>query len=449
MVGQPVTLLFPEHLKAEGARILGEITRGRRIESYETVRLRKDGTPIDVSVTISPIRSDDGSVVGASTIARDITDRKRAEKRLEEADRQKDQFLAMLGHELRNPLAAVRNATELLKLKHEADPTTTRIREILDRQTRHMAHLMDGLLDVSRIIRNKIDLKFEPVDFGRVVQEVVDDYAARPQRHALQLRLELERERAWVRGDSVRLTQVVDNLIGNAVKFTPAGGSIFLSLSERFDQVIFSVRDTGTGIAPELLPHVFDVFRQAQQSLDRTSGGLGLGLSLVKLLTELHAGSVEAKSEGHDRGAEFIVRIPAIETPVRGRAARLDPGAPSFDILVVEDNRDAATLLCELLEVAGHATDLAISAEAAWELLQRRTPEVVLCDLGLPGDMTGFDLARRIRAEARFSPMRIIALSGYGRPEDKIASHQAGFDAHLTKPVDFDSLQSILTQKAS
>ncbi|HEY6725387.1 MAG TPA: CheR family methyltransferase [Polyangiaceae bacterium] len=449
MIGTPVARLFPEHLQPEADGILERISRGERVESYETVRVRKDGSHIDLSVTISPIRSDAERVVGASTIARDITEKKRAEKRVAEADRQKDQFLAMLGHELRNPLAAVRNATELLKLQQQADPTTTRIREILDRQTRHMAHLMDGLLDVSRIIRNKIDLKFEPVDLGRVVREVVDDYAARPGRNTSQLHVDLERERAWVRGDSVRLTQIVDNLIGNAVKFTGRDGSIHLTLSERHEQVMFSVRDTGRGISPELLPHVFDVFRQAQQSLDRTSGGLGLGLALVKLLTELHGGTVEATSEGDDRGAEFIVRIPAIPPPPEARLSALEPGGRTFDILVVEDNRDAATLLCELLEVAGHATELAYSAEAAWESLQRRTPEVLLCDLGLPGDMTGFDLARRIRSEPRFLPMRIIAVSGYGRPEDKLASRQAGFDAHLTKPVDFDSLQSILTQQAS
>jgi len=443
-----VSQLFPEHLKSESSAILEQIASGKRIQSYETVRIRKDGSQIDLSVTISPIRGNDGRVVGASTIGRDITDRKRAEKRLAEADRQKDQFLAMLGHELRNPLAAVRNATELLKLQHKADPTTKKIREILDRQTRHMAHLMDGLLDVSRIIRNKIDLRFEPVDLGRVVREVVEDYATRSNRNSSELHLHVEGEHTWVRGDSVRLTQIVDNLIGNAVKFTGPGGSIFLTLSERSQQIVFSVRDTGRGISPELLPHVFDVFRQAQQSLDRTSGGLGLGLALVKLLTELHGGSVEAKSEGEGRGAEFTVIIPVIQTPAKSEAPLLESGARSFDILVVEDNRDAATLLCELLEVAGHATSLAYSAEAAWERLQQHVPEVMLCDLGLPGDMTGFDLARRIRAEDRFSPMRIIALSGYGRPEDKVASHQAGFDAHLTKPVDFDSLQSILTQRA-
>lgn len=448
VLGTPVARLFPEHLKTEADSILERISKGERVESYETVRVRKDGTSIDLSVTISPIRDDAGRVVGASTIARDITEKKRAEKRLEEADRQKDQFLAMLGHELRNPLAAVRNATELLKLQREADPTTTKIREILDRQTRHMAQLMDGLLDVSRIIRNKIDLRFEPVDLGRVVREVVEDYRARPQRYQSQFHLELERNRAWVRGDSVRVTQIVDNLLGNAIKFTGPGGAIFVTLTERYDQVILSVRDTGRGIAPELLPHVFDVFRQAEQSLDRTAGGLGLGLALVKLLTELHGGSVEAASEGPGHGAEFIVRMPAIPAPSKSQVPPLERPDNKFDILVVEDNRDAATLLCELLEVAGHATELAYSAEAAWERLQHRTPQVLLCDLGLPGDMTGFDLARRIRSEARFLPMRIIAVSGYGRPEDKLASRQAGFDAHLTKPVDFDSLQSILTQRA-
>lgn len=448
MIGTPVARLFPDHLRAEADGILDRIKSGERVESYETVRVRKDGSHIDLSVTISPIRAEDGRVVGASTIARDITEKKRVEKRVAEADRQKDQFLAMLGHELRNPLAAVRNATELLKLQPQADPTTIRIREILDRQTRHMAQLMDGLLDVSRIIRNKIELKFEPVDLGRVVREVVDDYAARPSRSSAQLHVDLEQERAWVRGDAVRLTQIVDNLIGNAVKFTGRDGSIHLTLIERYEQVIFSVRDTGRGISSELLPHVFDVFRQAQQTLDRTSGGLGLGLALVKLLTELHGGTVEAFSEGSDRGAELVVRIPAISPPPKSRMPSHEARGKTFDILVVEDNRDAATLLCELLQVAGHATQLAYSAEAAWERLQQHTPEVLLCDLGLPGNMTGFDLARRIRAEARFLPMRIIAVSGYGRPEDKLASRQAGFDAHLTKPVDFDSLQSILTQQA-
>lgn len=445
VVGQHVSMLFPEHLQDEASMILARIARGERVESYETVRVRKDGTFFDVSVTVSPLKTDDGHIVGASAIARDITDRKRAEKRLSDADRQKDQFLAMLGHELRNPLAAIRSATELLKLKHTSDATTLRIIDVLYRQTHHMAHLLDGLLDVSRIIRNKIDLQFQAVNFAKVVREVVEDHAARTRPESVQVQADLGEEPIWLNGDPVRLAQIVDNLVGNAVKFTRPTGSVFLTLEREAAQLVFRVRDTGRGISPELLPHVFDVFRQATQTLDRTVGGLGLGLALVKLLTDLHHGSVEARSDGPDRGAEFIVRLPTIEPPLALQAQSPDRHPERFEILVVEDNQDAATLMCELLQAAGHTTILAHSGEKAWERLEEHAPQIVLCDLGLPGKMTGFDLARRIRSEPRFSAMRVIALSGYGRPEDKEESRRAGFDEHLTKPVDLDALRRVLT----
>lgn len=387
------------------------------------------------AVPLDPARDGRGLRVVAAT---DVTERRRYERELLEASRQKDEFIAMLGHELRNPLAAVRNATELLKRTHPDDARIRRTQSILERQTTHMAKLLDGLLDISRIIHGKIVLERGVVDLAAVVAEVVRDGAERlPE--GLELRADLPSVPLPVEGDPVRLAQVVDNLVSNAIKYTPPPGRIAVQLAGEGGAAVLRIKDTGSGIDADLLPHLFTPFRQGRQSLDRAQGGLGLGLALVKILVELHGGQVAARSDGPGRGAELEVRLPlaAAEPP----AARPGDGERErLRVLVVEDNEDAAEALRDALEFQGHEVALASRGQKGIELARQLLPDVVLCDLGLPDGVTGFDVARALRADPRTRPLYLVALTGYGRPEDKQQCVEAGFDAHLTKPVTFEAL---------
>lgn len=370
--------------------------------------------------------------------------RLQAEGSLREANRQKDEFLAMLGHELRNPLAAVRSATELLQHTETDDDQVRRVRAVLQRQTAHMAKLLDGLLDVSRIVRGKIELERELLDLTTIARDVAKDYAAAFEARPVRLDLDLPAEPVWVDGDRIRLTQVLDNLLSNAAKYCRAG-VISISVQAQGSEVVLRVRDTGQGIELELLPFIFDTFRQATQSMDRSSGGLGLGLPLVRGLVDLHGGSVSAASAGEGQGAEFVVRLPRAQ---RGPAVPESERTPEGHdrILIVEDNEDAAELLRELLELRGHVTQVAADGSAALQQLETFVPDVILCDLGLPG-MTGLEVARAIRSDSRFARVWLVALTGYGRPEDKARCEQAGFDAHITKPVSLSAIENTLNQR--
>ncbi len=371
--------------------------------------------------------------------------RLQAEGSLREANRQKDEFLAMLGHELRNPLAAVRSATELLHHTETEDDQVRRVRAVLQRQTAHMAKLLDGLLDVSRIVRGKIELEREPLDLATIARDVAKDYAAAFEGRPVRLDLELPAAPVWVDGDRIRLTQVLDNLLSNAAKYCRAG-VISISVQPQSSEVALRVRDTGQGIEPELLPFIFDTFRQASQNMDRSSGGLGLGLPLVRGLVGLHGGSVSAASAGDGQGAEFVVRLPRAKYgPVIPESARPPEGHDR--ILIVEDNEDAAELLRELLELRGHATQVASNGQDALRQLETFVPDVILCDLGLPG-MTGLEVALAVRGDSRFARVWLVALTGYGRPEDKARCEQAGFDAHITKPVSLSAIEHTLSQRS-
>lgn len=367
--------------------------------------------------------------------------RLRAEASLREANRQKDEFLAMLGHELRNPLAAVRSAAELLHLTESEGEQVERVRSILQRQTAHMAKLLDGLLDVSRIVHGKIELDRELVDVTELVREVTKDYEGRFAEVGTHLGLNLPAEAMWVEGDRIRLTQVLDNLLSNANKYC-VSGRVEVGVEAQGGDVVLRTRDDGSGIPPDLLPYIFDTFRQATQNMDRSAGGLGLGLPLVRGLVQLHGGTVSAFSAGERRGAEFVVRLPATRRRPVPESERRPHGAQSR-ILIVEDNEDAADLLKELLELRGHAIEVAPDGQRALESLEGWVPDVILCDLGLPG-MTGLDVARAIRADSRFAHVWLVALTGYGRPEDKVRCEQAGFDAHVTKPVSLSAIEQML-----
>jgi signal transduction histidine kinase/CheY-like chemotaxis protein len=390
----------------------------------------------------------------ATVLSRVDGERERAEAALRrhaaelaEADRRKDQFLAMLAHELRNPLAPIRNAVQLMQQLGPAEPPLVRVREVIARQVAHQARLLDDLLDVSRISRGKIQLRREPLEFARLVGDVVEDHRRVLETAGLTVYLELPEERVWMEGDPTRLAQVVGNLLGNAAKFTEPGGQVRVRLVAEPDSqtAVLSVRDSGIGIEPTLLLHVFELFTQAEQGLDRSRGGLGLGLALVKGLVEQHGGSVWAHSEGPGQGADFNVLLPTLAAPpamvAAPSAAPLATGP--IRALVVEDNRDAAETLRDLLELAGCTVALAYSGPQALAIAPEFRPEVVLCDLGLPG-MSGYEVGAKLRQHPASARAQLIAVSGYGQAEDRERSQAAGFDLHLVKPVDPSELLRIL-----
>jgi signal transduction histidine kinase len=369
----------------------------------------------------------------------------RAEE-LAERDQRKDEFLAMLAHELRNPLGAMGNAAELLRRTGPDHPAVRRALEIIERQIQHQTHLVDDLLDVSRITRGRISLQREWLDLARLVRDAVMDHVGAIEAAGLTLHPELSDEPVWVAGDRIRLAQVVGNLLTNAVKFTNSGGQITVCLvtdTERKEAAV-TIRDTGIGIDPEMQRHVFESFAQADRSLDRSQGGLGLGLALVKGLIELHEGEVRVRSRGLGFGSEFTFTLPVEQKTARQeRETTVPTPVRARRILVVEDNQAAAETLRDLLELSGHTVTVAFSGPAGVEAARRDQPEVVLCDIGLPG-MDGYTVAQAVRSEAATAGARLIALSGYGQEEDRRRSEEAGFERHLVKPVNFEDLEELL-----
>jgi signal transduction histidine kinase len=373
----------------------------------------------------------------------------RANAALAEADRRKDDFLAMLGHELRNPLAPIRNALQLLRLRGSDPNTLAWTQDILDRQVRHMTRLVDDLLDASRIARGKVQLRKERLDLAALVRSTAEDHRPGLEQGGLALNLELCPGPVWVEGDATRLAQVLGNLLANAGKFTDSGGRVTVRLrrEEALRRAVVSVTDTGIGIEPGMLGKVFESFAQADRSIERSRGGLGLGLALVKGLVELHGGGVAVASAGLGCGAEFTFWMPLATTTAA--AARPEQksdgrGAP-LRILIVEDNRDAAESLRLLLELRGHKVALATTGTAGVETARQWHPEVILCDLGLPG-MDGFAVAQAVRADPALQATRLVAVSGYGQDEDRQRCREVGFDAHLTKPIEFADLERLLAR---
>jgi len=368
----------------------------------------------------------------------------------QEADRRKDEFLAMLGHELRNPLSPILTALELMRRK--APQACERERATIERQIEHMVRLVDDLLDVSRITRGKIQLKRERIDPMAVLTKAVEMTAPLLERRSHHLELVPPPEPLLVEGDSARLAQVLANLLNNAAKYTDPGGRIRVSVSREGRQVVLSVRDSGTGIPPEVLPRVFELFVQDSQAIDRSQGGLGLGLAIVRSLVELHGGTVSAHSEGAGRGSEFVVRLPLTETRAPGDVPAPRPSPSSAGsalqpvrILVVDDNRDAAELLTEALELAGFTTRTAFDGPTGLETALAFCPDVALLDIGLPV-MDGYELAERLRAHAPLRDLKLIALTGYGQESDRRRALEARFDLHMVKPVDFSRLLGTLRE---
>jgi PAS domain S-box-containing protein len=624
MVGRPLARLVPPDHPDELPEIMERLKRGERVEHFETERMRKDGTRVSVSLTISPIRDAEGKVVGASKIARDITSQKRREAELRflagasgalaeltdvpstlqtvaslavphfadwcavdlagpdgklervadahadaekaefgrefhrrypprpsdsggawnvfrtgqselvpeitdamltrsardadhlrhlrelglrsymgvplaargkvlgvisfvaagsgrwytpddlrlaedlarraavavenarlyadlrEADRRKDEFLALLGHELRNPLAPIKNAVRILELKGDDPGAAERARAMIDRQATQLTHLVDELLDASRVARGKVRLWVEPLDLAALVRTAAGDHRHEAEAAGLSVELTVPPGPVRVRGDAARLTQVVTNLLHNAVKFTPKGGRVAVRLVVDGGEAVLSVADTGVGIAPADLPTLFQAFRQVDADPARTKGGLGLGLAVVKGLVELHGGRVAAESVGANRGATFTVRLPLDTEPAPGSApaAGAVPAGGGRRLVIVEDNVDAAESLAELLKMKGFAVSVASSGPEGVELCLRERPDAVVCDIGLPG-MTGFEVARALRADPATAGAVLVAVSGYAQEDDRQKALRAGFDALIPKPAEIDALARLLAQSRS
>ncbi len=351
--------------------------------------------------------------------------------------RRKEELVAMLGHELRNPLASIRSALHILGQLKATDEQAVRARETIDRQVTHLTHLVDDLLDISRLSRGRVTLRLQRLDLAKLLRSCVDDYRPAISAAGLALALELPDEPVCVSADPIRLSQAIGNILHNAVKFTESGGRLTVSLCEEGRQALLSIADSGVGMEPETLARLFEPFSQAKGGIDRSRGGLGLGLALVGQLVEMHQGTVEAHSQGAHMGTRIDVRIPldqhfeAPPVPIETRAA-----SGSRRCLVIEDNPDAAESMGLLLELSGHEVAIAADGRQGLETARRFRPDVVLCDIGLPGGMDGYEVARQMREDPLLSRARLIALTGYGQEEDQRRAREAGFDIHLTKPAD-------------
>jgi signal transduction histidine kinase/DNA-binding response OmpR family regulator len=377
-------------------------------------------------------------------------DNARLYRDVREADRLKNEFLSMLAHELRNPLAPIRNAVHVLRMRGTSEPGLEAVRDIIDRQVQQLVRLVDDLLDISRITRGKIRLQREPLELAGVIEQAVE--TSRPlidaKKHALTV--SLPRETVRVNGDAVRLAQVVGNLLNNAAKYTSDGGSITLSLECVEGEAVIRVSDTGIGIPPEMLGSIFDLFTQVERSLDRSQGGLGIGLTLVHRLVEMHGGRVQAFSAGANQGSEFVVRLPTIpigapcKPPTNGTASPPVQG-PACRVLVVDDNEDGADSLALLLRLGGHKVQTCNTGTAALEMLDSFRPEIVLLDIGLPG-MDGYEVARHLRMRPGMEEVLLVALTGYGQDRDIRRSREAGFDHHLVKPADPQALTDLFSR---
>jgi PAS domain S-box-containing protein len=575
-VGKHISLVIPPDRLGEEDHIIASLKAGQRVDHFETERVRKDGRRLQVSLTVSPIKDDAGRVVGASKIARDISDRKQAEaerqkfvtliesstdfigmcdldaipffvnraglelvgldsieearatpvrefffpedqprimdeffptvlekghgetevrfrhfktgearwmayklltltdaygkpvalatvsqdvterKRLEdnlrqlaadlsEAGRRKDEFLAMLAHELRSPLAPISNAVQVLRMAGADKAAVQTSSEMLERQVAQMAHLVDDLLDMSRITRGRIDLRRERIELAPILNQAVESARALYREMSHELTLTLPTEPVFVDADPTRLAQVVGNLLNNACKFTDRGGRVGLRVDRRDRQAVITVRDNGIGIAPEQLPHIFGMFTQVDTSLERSRGGLGIGLTLVKSLVEMHGGTIEVHSEGLGLGSEFVVRLPTAVDEARSysHSSASPVTATGRRVLIVDDSRDGAESLAMLLSLAGHQTQTAEDGAQAIAAAERFRPDAVLLDIGLPG-LNGYEVCRRIREQAWGKSLLLVAVTGWGQEDDRRRSKEAGFDTHIVKPVDPETIMRLL-----
>jgi PAS domain S-box-containing protein len=420
---------------------------------YDLPLQTKNGERVEVEVLSNVYDVNHERVIQCNI--RDITERRQRERAEAEAEalaalhRRKDEFLATLSHEIRNPLAAITNAIDLLEGQKYEDPTQIKATRIIRRQVNNLVVLVDDLLEVSRLLSNRIQLNLEHVDIRDVVQKAVE--TARPviNQPTPALTVSLPSEVIWVNADAIRLEEVVVNLLNNAAKYTPKDGHIWLSVQKESEEMVLSVKDNGIGIAPDFLPQIFDLFAQAQRSLDRSDGGLGVGLTLVRKLVQMHGGNIQARSKGLGRGSEFTVRLPVLPSPLQTQIPVVEKSKATSHprrVLIVDDNLDTADSIAMLLERSGHEVTVAYSAEKALEVAAEFQPEVVLLDIGLP-EMDGYEVARRLRRDSRLKGMKLIALTGYGQDSDLQRAKEAGFDHHLVKPAGLDKIEELLTKQ--
>jgi PAS domain S-box-containing protein len=444
LLGQPVEMLIPEALRSRHHGHRREYSREPRPrtmgEGLDLAALRKDGSTFPVDIALGPLLGEDGPLVSAAI--RDVTERKRTERALRD-------FLATLGHELRNPMAAISNATRLLSHPKASPEQAHWSLGTLEAEGRHMTRLIDDLLDLSRIARNTIQLKRETVELSSVIDRVLNTTRPVVEQRGQTITVALPGEPLPLDGDSVRLAQVFSNLVDNAAKYGSAGNRIEVEARREDGNLVVAVRDQGQGIGAESLPRIFDMFYRADRSLEKHEGGLGIGLTLVRQLVELHGGSVAAASDGLGRGSTFTVHLPLLEGVSAPRAA-IEPApavAAGRRVLVVDDNRRAADSLAEILRLDGHDVETAYDGREALAAMERFRPQVALLDIGMP-EVNGYDVARRARAEPWGSSLYLVALTGLGTPEDRARAQDAGFDTHLVKPLDVDALERILADAA-
>jgi len=459
LLGRPVETLIPARFlpahHGHRAAYFSRPTFRPMGAGLELFGRRRDGSEFPVEISLSPLETDEGLLV-ASAI-RDITDRKRADEErvtlareqaaraeAEQANRLKDEFLAMLAHELRNPLAAISTALAVFHKPEVDAQVALGARNVMSRQLRQLSRMVDDLLDVARVSSGKIDLHRQTVDVAELVARCVATIAARARRE--QHTINVQTKPAWADADPIRLEQIIVNLLTNAAKYTPQGGTISVSVEATNGEVRIVVSDTGVGMTADLLERIFDLFVQGERSLARTEGGLGIGLTLVKRLVELHGGSIQAASDGPNRGSRFTIRLPSAASPLSDQAAINRTGTTSaagHRIVVVEDNPDVRDMLTVYLEMDGHRVYQAADGPSGFDVAIEADPDVALIDIGLPG-MDGCELAQRLRAHEATAHTTLIAVTGYGRAEDRKRIEDAGFHVHLIKPVEEERLRQII-----
>jgi PAS domain S-box-containing protein len=466
MVGQSIERLFPPDRLDEEALIIGRISRGERVSHFETIRIRKDGRPVEVSLTISPIRDAEGKIVGASKIARDITEAKRSMRELEaahdalkRADRLKVEFLATLSHELRTPLNAILGWTQILK--ESATPTDVAEGvQVIERNVRLQAQLIEDLLDMSRIEAGKVSLDLQSLDLSAVVDAAIETVRPTADNKGIRISRAFASVEGMVLGDRNRLQQVVWNLLTNAIKFTSKGGKIHVTIHRVNSHVEILVADSGEGIPPDFLPHVFDRFRQADSSTTRKKGGLGIGLAIAKHLAELHGGTLSAASAGLGLGATFSVHLPLVLTQRPKahvdqalREAEVDAAAAAgnlrgIKVLAVDDEPDSLRIVERILVQSGATVRTASSMQQALGAFADFSPDVVLSDIGMP-EHDGYELIERLRSSLLGKGVPAVALTALARPQDRTRALRAGFQLHVAKPVDAEELVAVVQNLAA
>ena len=466
-----VSVLVELYLKRKELQRANEgLARANSLLSEANVALQEEKTR-ELEIVNRSLQHANAELEAANrTLQSEIAERARAEQALKEADRHKDEFLAMLAHELRNPLAPIHNAVELMRLKSLTDPQLTWARDVIARQLTSLTRLVDDLLDVSRITRGKINLTRESVELEGLIARAVETVHPLLNERRHELTLELPEPGATIFGDPTRLTQAIANVLGNAAKYTDSGGKISLAVLKSESEVEIRIRDNGIGIRPEMLPHVFELFTQLDRNDGRTQGGLGIGLALVRQLVQMHGGSVSALSDGPGKGAEFVIRLPILtedadKAPESGGnvvevTAGADMGAVVAPllaanagriprrILIADDNNDALESLATLLQLNGHEVYTATNGGTALQCAERQRPEVALLDIGMP-ILDGYEVAKRIRQQPWGQRITLVALTGWGQDSDRRRSREAGFDSHLVKPLDLDTLTDLLARLPS